>query len=135
MDSILDKVIGERLVNLFLEYLLFYFRELLFDGREFDYKVNIYRLFMEIIEVGSEKFLLFVNSYLELFGFYIFFRYCVIINMDGIVLVERINFDVEIYVDGRRVYELIKLSYGSVIKFGRFYIFKFCDLVFEDKVT
>lgn len=130
----LDKVIGERFVNLFLEYLLFYLREMLFDGRELDYKFSIYRFFMEIIEVGSDKLMFFSSSYLELFVFYILLRYCVIINMDGIVFVERISSDVEIYVDGRRIYELIKFNYGSVIKFGKFYIFKFCDLVFEEKV-
>lgn len=134
MEIMLDKIIGERFVNLFLEYLLFYLREMLFDGRELDYKLNIYRFFMEIIEVGSDKSMLFSSSYLELFAFYILLRYCVIINMDGIVFVERISSDVEIYVDGRRIYELIKLNYGSVIKFGKFYIFKFCDLVYEGKV-
>lgn len=109
-------------------------KELSFDGREFDYKGNVYRLFMEVIEVGSEKLMFFGGRYLEFFVFYIFLRYCVIINMDCIVFITFIIGDVEVYVDGKRIYELIRLKYGSIVKFGRFYIFRFGDLVYEESI-
>lgn len=135
VDSTSDKAIGERLANSYPEHLLPYLKEMSSDGRDLDYKANIYRLPMEITEVGSDKSMSSSSSYLELFAPHILPRHCVITNMDGIVSVERTSSDAEIYVDGRRIYESTKLNHGSLIKFGRLHTFKFCDPAYEEKVN
>ena len=133
LDNTPDKKIGERLATSYPEHLLPYLREVSSDGRELDYKSDVFRLPMEVTEVGSDKGMSSGGSYLEIFAAQgVLPRHCVITNMDGIVSVTPSTGDAEVYVDGRRIYESTKLNHGSMVKFGRLHTFRFGDPAFEE---
>lgn len=134
-DKAPEIAIGERLANSFPEHLLPYLKELSSDGRELDYKGNVYRLPMEVTEVGSEKSMSSGGRYLELFAPHILPRHCVITNMDCIVSITPTTGDAEVYVDGKRIYESTRLKHGSTVKFGRLHTFRFGDPAYEESTT
>lgn len=126
----------QKITNQCPEQSLPYLKETSSDGRDLDYKANIYQLPMGITEVGSDKSLASSSSYLELFVPHILPYYCVMTNVDGIVSVEPTS-SAEVYVDGRRIYESTKLNHGNVIKISGNHTFKFCDPAYdtEEKVN
>ncbi|KAL9987631.1 hypothetical protein ACROYT_G001973 [Oculina patagonica] len=131
-DIITEMRYQQKLNNQCPEQSLPYLRETSSDGRDLDYKANIYQLPMGITEVGSDKSLATSSSYLELFVPHILPYYCVMTNVDGIVSVEP-TCSAEVYVDGRRIYESTKLNHGNVIKISGSHTFKFCNPAYDSE--
>ncbi|KAG9484041.1 hypothetical protein GDO78_009769 [Eleutherodactylus coqui] len=101
-----------------------YLVELSPDGSDSRDKPKLYRLQLNVTEVGTEK--LDVNS-IQLFGPGIQPHHCDLTNMDGIVAVTPRSVDADTYVDGQRISETTMLHSGVKVQFGSSHVFKFVD--------
>ncbi|XP_063220039.1 afadin isoform X2 [Bacillus rossius redtenbacheri] len=113
-----------------------YFLELNPDGTDVNGTPKRHRLHPNVTEVGSERS---TNSHgqqsqsLQLFGFNVQPRHCVIANTEGIVTVTPCSGNAETYVNGHRIYETTILQNGVVVKFGRIHSFRFIDPSVEER--
>ncbi|XP_078086236.1 afadin isoform X6 [Mustelus asterias] len=101
-----------------------YLVELSPDGSDSRDKPKLYRLQLNVTDVGTEKS---DENSIQLFGPGIQPHHCDLTNMDGIVTVTPRSFDAETYVDGQHINETIMLQSGMNIQFGSSHVFKFVD--------
>uniref|UniRef100_UPI00398EE529 afadin isoform X8 n=1 Tax=Pristiophorus japonicus TaxID=55135 RepID=UPI00398EE529 len=101
-----------------------YLVELSPDGSDSRDKPKLYRLQLNVTDVGTDKS---DESSIQLFGPGIQPHHCDLTNMDGIVTVTPRSFDAETYVDGQHITETIMLQSGMNIQFGSSHVFKFVD--------
>ncbi|XP_041067991.1 afadin isoform X4 [Carcharodon carcharias] len=101
-----------------------YLVELSPDGSDSRDKPKLYRLQLNVTDVGTEKS---DENSIQLFGPGIQPHHCDLTNMDGIVTVTPRSFDAETYVDGQHITETIMLQSGMNIQFGSSHVFKFVD--------
>ncbi|XP_059504409.1 afadin isoform X5 [Stegostoma tigrinum] len=101
-----------------------YLVELSPDGSDSRDKPKLYRLQLNVTDVGTEKS---DENSIQLFGPGIQPHHCDLTNMDGIVTVTPRSFDAETYVDGQHITETIMLQSGMHIQFGSSHVFKFVD--------
>ncbi|XP_072359680.1 afadin isoform X12 [Scyliorhinus torazame] len=101
-----------------------YLVELSPDGSDSRDKPKLYRLQLNVTDVGTEKS---DENSIQLFGPGIQPHHCDLTNMDGIVTVTPRSFDAETYVDGQHIAETIMLQSGMNIQFGSSHMFKFVD--------
>ncbi|XP_067900730.1 afadin isoform X3 [Heterodontus francisci] len=101
-----------------------YLVELSPDGSDSRDKPKLYRLQLNVTDVGTEKS---DESTIQLFGPGIQPHHCDLTNMDGIVTVTPRSFDAETYVDGQHITETVMLQSGMNIQFGSSHVFKFVD--------
>ncbi|XP_032881593.1 afadin isoform X11 [Amblyraja radiata] len=101
-----------------------YLVELSPDGSDSRDKPKLYRLQLNVTDVGTEKS---DENSIQLFGPGIQSHHCDLTNMDGIVTVTPRSFDAETYVDGQHITETVMLQSGMNIQFGSSHVFKFVD--------
>ncbi|XP_072437292.1 afadin isoform X6 [Chiloscyllium punctatum] len=101
-----------------------YLVELSPDGSDSRDKPKLYRLQLNVTDVGTEKS---DENSIQLFGPGIQPHHCDLTNMDGIVTVTPRSFDAETYVDGQHITETTMLQSGMNIQFGSSHVFKFVD--------
>ncbi|XP_069788253.1 afadin isoform X6 [Narcine bancroftii] len=101
-----------------------YLVELSPDGSDSRDKPKLYRLQLNVTDVGTEKS---DENSIQLFGPGIQPHHCDLTNMDGIVTVTPRSFDTETYVDGQHITETVMLQSGMNIQFGSSHVFKFVD--------
>ncbi|XP_038659229.1 afadin isoform X9 [Scyliorhinus canicula] len=101
-----------------------YLVELSPDGSDSRDKPKLYRLQLNVTDVGTEKS---DENSIQLFGPGIQPHHCDLTNMDGIVTVTPRSFDAKTYVDGQHIAETIMLQSGMNIQFGSSHMFKFVD--------
>ncbi|XP_067845324.1 afadin isoform X3 [Heptranchias perlo] len=101
-----------------------YLVELSPDGSDSRDKPKLYRLQLNVTDVGTEKS---DENSIQLFGPGIQPHHCDLTNMDGIVTVTPRSFDAETHVDGQHITETVMLQSGMNIQFGSSHVFKFVD--------
>uniref|UniRef100_A0A4W3HU73 Afadin n=1 Tax=Callorhinchus milii TaxID=7868 RepID=A0A4W3HU73_CALMI len=101
-----------------------YLVELSPDGSDSRDKPKLYRLQLNVTDVGTEKA---DEHSIQLFGPGIQPHHCDLTNMDGVVTVTPRSFDAETYVDGQHIAETTMLQSGMKIQFGSSHVFKFVD--------
>ncbi|XP_069463517.1 afadin isoform X4 [Ambystoma mexicanum] len=94
------------------------------DGSDSRDKPKLYRLQLNVTEVGTEKM---DENTIQLFGPGIQPHHCHLTNMDGVVAVTPRSMDAKTYVDGQRVSETTMLQSGVTVQFGSSHVFKFVD--------
>ncbi len=101
------------------------------DGSE-AYKGRRHRLPLNVTEVGAERGMSVSGQYLQLYGPDIHPRHCVVAHTEGIVTVTPTSNEAETYVENQRIYETTMLQHDMVVRFGKGFIFRFIDPLFEE---
>lgn len=129
-----DKTTAERLAqpSPVPQNLLPYLAELSPDGYELDHQPQIFRLQMNLTEIGSEKSPSPKANHILLRGPNILHRHCVITNNDGRISITPSSSDAEIYINNKRIREMTELRHRNVIRLGKLLLFRFLDPVIEN---
>lgn len=85
-------------------------------------------------KVRCKKFRDYYWFIFQIYGLNIQLCYCVLglVEKDGVVMVIFNSLEFEIYVNNQRISEIITLQNGMIVRFGKFYVFRFIDFNFEE---